>query len=176
MSAREPRGNSAGMCLQKEIRRDEPTVLRRRLTPDRRGVALVEFAMVFPVLTTLLLGTFWIGRAVSVYQALERAAREGARVAVVHPCASCNPGAANDSAIDDAVDDALQAASLDMSNPDLRIEIARNQPLDSSVPPNYQASAVTVTVFYSVHLNIPFTSLKAAKIPLSSRVSMRQEF
>jgi Flp pilus assembly protein TadG len=141
-----------------------------------RGVALVEFALVAPILITILLGTFWIGRAVSVYQALERAAREGARVGITSACASCGSATANDSAIDTAVDNALKAASLDTSNPGLLIVIARDQRLDSNDPANYQSSAIKVTVSYPVQLKIPFTTQRATTITLSSSVSMRQEY
>jgi Flp pilus assembly protein TadG len=141
-----------------------------------RGVALVEFALVLPVLMTILLGTFWIGRAVSVYQALERAAREGARVAIAPTCALCGSNQAKDSVIRDTVKDSLEAASLNSSNPNLSITITPNQALDSSDPVNYRASGVQVTVSYPVQLNIPFTTQSATTVTLSSTVSMRQEF
>jgi Flp pilus assembly protein TadG len=148
---------------------------RRRSTI--RGVALVEFALVFPVVTSLLIGTFWVGRAVSVYQALERAAREGARAAAIAPaCASCAAAAVTDSDVDAIVDDVLKAASIDTSNPDPLVTVARNQPLDLSDPAPYGSSAVQVTVSYPIQLSIPFTSLNAKTITLSSSVSMRQEF
>jgi Flp pilus assembly protein TadG len=136
----------------------------------------VEFALVVPVLTTILIGTFWLGRAVSVHQALERAAREGARVGIAPQCALCGSSSATDASIDAAVNGALTAASLDASNPGLEIVIARNQPLDSNDPANYQSSGVQVTVSYPVQLNIPFTSQRATTINLSSSVSMRQEY
>lgn len=133
-------------------------------------------ALVIPVLMSILIGTFWIGRAVSVYQALERAAREGARVGIAPACASCGGSSASDAQIDGAVNSALTAASLDATNPGLQIVIARNQPLDAGDPSAYQSSGVQVTVSYPVQLNIPFTSLDATTIDVSSSVSMRQEF
>jgi Flp pilus assembly protein TadG len=50
----------------------------------RRGQALVEFALIFPVLVLLLLGIFEVGRLVFAYNTLGNAAREGARVAAVN--------------------------------------------------------------------------------------------
>ena len=141
-----------------------------------RGVTLVEFALVVPILTALLVGTVWIGRAVSVHQALERAAREGARVAIAPQCATCGATTTDEDAVDTAVNRALTAASLDTSNPGLEITVAWNQRLNSGDPVNYQASAVQVTVEYPMQLNIPFTSQRATTINLSSTVSMRQEF
>ena len=49
-----------------------------------RGQALVEFALVFPVLILILLGIFEVGRAVFAYNTIGNAAREGARVAAVN--------------------------------------------------------------------------------------------
>jgi len=164
------------MSPRKESSLNRYAVRLRRSATDERGVTLVEFALVLPILTTLLIGTIWIGRAVSVYQALERAAREGARVAVAPACASCGGATATDAAVDSTVNNALAAASLDTSNPGLEITIARNQRLNSNDPANYQASGVQVTVSYPVQLNIPFTSQRAKTINLSSTVSMRQEF
>lgn len=164
------------MFARKEFFLNRSPVRVGRSTAGERGVTLVEFALVIPILTMILVGTVWIGRAVSVYQALERAAREGARVAVAPGCASCGGTAATDTAVDATVNNALAAASLDTSNPGLEITIARNQRLNSNDPANYQASAVQVTVAYPVQLKIPFTSQSATTINLSSTVSMRQEF
>jgi Flp pilus assembly protein TadG len=55
--------------------------LRRR---SGQGQALVEFALVFPVLVLILLGIFEVGRLVFAYNTLGNAAREGARVAAVN--------------------------------------------------------------------------------------------
>lgn len=149
---------------------------RSRRFPKDRGVTLVEFALVLPILTTLLIGTVWIGRAVSVYQALERAAREGARVAIAPKCASCGGTQATTAAINSAVNNALAAASLDTSNPAKDIDIAWSQSMDNSDPSNYRASGVKVTVSYPVNLNVPFVSQNLTSVTLRSSVTMRQEF
>src|SRR5262245_60642408 len=47
----------------------------------RRGVAIVEFAFILPILVVVLLGVWEIGRMIQVQQVLKNAAREGARVA-----------------------------------------------------------------------------------------------
>jgi hypothetical protein len=46
----------------------------------RRGQAVVEFALVLPVLILLLLGTVEFGRFFDTYLSLQHAAREGARL------------------------------------------------------------------------------------------------
>lgn len=49
---------------------------------SQRSQALIEFALISPVLLLLLFGIVDIGRAVFYYDAVNHAAREGARVAV----------------------------------------------------------------------------------------------
>jgi len=48
-----------------------------------RGQALVEFALVLPLLILIFMGLFDFGRAVFAWNTLSNAAREGARVAIV---------------------------------------------------------------------------------------------
>jgi Flp pilus assembly protein TadG len=50
---------------------------------DERGAALVEAAVVVPLVLLIVTGIFDLGRAYQVYQVLSNAAREGARAAVV---------------------------------------------------------------------------------------------
>jgi Flp pilus assembly protein TadG len=52
------------------------------VTRGQRSQALIEFALVSPVLLLLTFGVVDIGRAVFYYDTLNHAAREGARVAV----------------------------------------------------------------------------------------------
>ena len=54
----------------------------RRL--GRRGQALVEFALILPVLLVILLGTVDAGRLIFAYNAVSNAAREGGRTAIVN--------------------------------------------------------------------------------------------
>ena len=49
---------------------------------SQRSQALIEFALVSPVLLLLLFGIVDIGRAVFYYDTVNHAAREGARTAV----------------------------------------------------------------------------------------------
>jgi Flp pilus assembly protein TadG len=51
---------------------------------DRRGQALVEFALVIPLFLLMLVAIFDLGRAVFAYNTLTNAAREGARLAIVN--------------------------------------------------------------------------------------------
>ena len=60
-------------------RRPAPSLWR----PARRGAAVVEFAVVSPVLILLLLGMIECGRMIMVQQTITTAAREGARTASI---------------------------------------------------------------------------------------------
>ena len=52
------------------------------MKPSQRSQALIEFALVSPVLLLLVFGIIDLGRAVFYYDTLNHAAREGARVAI----------------------------------------------------------------------------------------------
>jgi len=56
-----------------------------------RGQAMVEFAIVAPILFVLILGTIEAGRFVFYYELVNNAAREGSRYAIVHGSLSACP-------------------------------------------------------------------------------------
>ena len=59
--------------------------LAARLAADRRGGAILEFALVLPLLMTLLVGGVDIGRMFYVRQGLEYATEEAARYYMLNP-------------------------------------------------------------------------------------------
>lgn len=59
----------------------EPTLLHHRRRGES-GQAVVEFAIVLPVLILLVLGIMEFGRALSALMVLQNAAREGARYGI----------------------------------------------------------------------------------------------
>ena len=64
----------------------------KRLLRDRDGAAAVEFALVLPLLMTLVFGVFEFGMLWNSYQIITDAAREGARRAVVaNPALASTP-------------------------------------------------------------------------------------
>lgn len=77
------------------------------------GQALVEFALVIPVLLMLILGLFDVARAVWQENTLAYAAREGTRFAIVHGSASDSPATQADHA---AVDAVVRDASVGVAN------------------------------------------------------------
>jgi Flp pilus assembly protein TadG len=54
-------------------------LMQRSARKEKRGQALVEFALVFPLLVLLIFGLIDLGRAVYAQHTLSEAAREGAR-------------------------------------------------------------------------------------------------
>jgi Flp pilus assembly protein TadG len=57
--------------------------MKRPSRHSYRGQALVEFALVLPILVLLLVGVFDFGRAIFAYNSVSNAARSGARMAIV---------------------------------------------------------------------------------------------
>jgi Flp pilus assembly protein TadG len=55
----------------------------RRLRHDTRGQALIEFALILPILLLLVLGILEFGRAWNLAQMMSDVAREGTRRAVI---------------------------------------------------------------------------------------------
>ena len=64
---------------------------RGRESGGDRGQALVEMALMLPVLVLLLVGVFDLGRAVWLSNSLATAVREGTRYGVVHGALSASP-------------------------------------------------------------------------------------
>ncbi len=77
---------------------------------DRKGQALVEFALVFPVMMLILLALFDVGRLVFAYNDITNAARSGARVAIVNQ----GSNVARDATVN-------QATSLDLQTSDVSV-------------------------------------------------------
>jgi len=63
--------------------RDLRNSVRGKYSRNRRGVALVEFAIVIPLVFLFTFGLIEMARLVMVQQALVNAAREGARLAAL---------------------------------------------------------------------------------------------
>jgi Flp pilus assembly protein TadG len=159
------------------------------------GAELVEAALVLPMLLTLLLGIFWMGRAYNLYETITRAAREGARYAVLPSCATCNPanqmteaytsaGTTNSPAcvsnptyeFTNYVAPSLLASDLDPNNTLVQQTfcqqaVVMNPTSDSSS----QQCGVQVSFEYPLQLAIPFTSVNATTINIPTSVTMRME-
>ena len=166
---------------------------------QQTGAELVEFGLILPLLLMLLLGMFWMARAYNVYQTITRAAREGARYAVLPSCASCgntmvdtystlgtiaSPAclANPTNVLTNYVLPSLHASSL--GDPTSGTQVPGGSYCQEAIVMNtattktdstVQQCGVQVNITYPLPITIPFTPLKAATLNISTEVQMRME-
>lgn len=141
-----------------------------------RGADVLESAFVLPVVLTLFLVLFSIGRGWDIYQTMTRAAREGVRQAVTTDCATCTGGGmqyqSSTTIENDVVFPALQAAGLNTGNTTLVNSYHQGiTTLDSSGG----VCGAYITFSYPYELRIPFIPSPITTITLTTRVQMRLE-
>jgi len=140
---------------------------------EEAGAELLEAALVLPVLLMLLLGIVVFGRGWNIYQTITRAAREGAREAVLTPCATCSgPNYNGTDVFTNFIGPAMQADGLDPSK--IKNPSAIYVALDPNDPIPY-ICGVQISFNYPYAMSIPFTTLKYSTINLSTKVQMRLE-
>lgn len=118
-----------------EHARDSRELARR---PGRRraggedGQALVEFALIAPILLVLVFGIFDLGMAWNAYQVITDAAREGARSGVIATGATNQTVAAQ---VEAAVEDAIDRTWLKVENATITVVVdpATRGPLEVDV-------------------------------------------
>jgi hypothetical protein len=89
---------------------------------DQRGVALVEFALVLPLVLLLLFGMIDFGKAINYWNDETHLANEAARQAVVNSCPSCASGEAINDWIRRRADSAeLQKGGSSVASPGLKV-------------------------------------------------------
>jgi Flp pilus assembly protein TadG len=136
---------------------------------DTAGQALVEMALILPVLLILALGVVEFGRAFNAKQAITDAAREGARLAVVN-----DPAITQDS-VTASVRTALTRAGMPAASATVEF--------DKTGPPsgNWRDPGDMQTVYVGMPYRFGFFGplVKAATgsetITLAARVSMRNQ-
>ncbi|SDC72171.1 MULTISPECIES: TadE/TadG family type IV pilus assembly protein [unclassified Candidatus Frackibacter] len=129
-----------------------------QLLRQKRGQALVELALVLPVILLILFGIVEFGRVFHAYLVITNAAREGAREGAISN---------SDSQIQSTVETAVDP-SLDLNN--LNIKISPSQANRS------RGDSVKVEVKYNVDLFTPVvTQLLPDPFPISSASVMRIE-
>lgn len=108
----------------------------KRKQSDRRGAALVEFAIVAPVFLLFLLGSIEIGRALVVQQALTNASCEGARMGTL------------EGDVQSAVNDYLNGVSISGAT----TTVTTN---DMGAPPSDTQVTVSVSIPYAAVSWVP---------------------
>ncbi|MEJ7771774.1 MAG: TadE/TadG family type IV pilus assembly protein [Geodermatophilaceae bacterium] len=119
-----------------------------------RGAAVVEFALIVPVLLLLVLGIAEFGHAYQVQTSLSAAAREGVRVMALQN----DPAAARDTT-------RASAPTLNLTN--AQISVSPGSCAATSTAP---AATATVTVTYQMGF---LTGLFGSGITLTGKGSMR---
>lgn len=116
----------------------------------RRGVAAVEFAAVLPLILTLLVGIWEVGRMIEVQQILTNAAREGARQAAT--------GQYTNSQVQSIVTQYLTVAGMPTTNVKVNVSDLTNPSNDVSQAVYLDNLQVNVTIPYQ-DVSWSFTSL-----------------
>lgn len=119
-----------------------------------KGQAMVEFALVLPLLILIIMGVFDLGRGIYSYNVISNSAREGARYGIVR-CDSLTASLPTSERANVKNTAIAKAIGVDPA------DIAINQDTDIVLSPDCTfGSSLTVTVHYTFHpLTLFFTTL-----------------
>lgn len=141
-----------------------------RAAGERRGQALVEFALVLPLLIVVLVGMFDFGRAIYAYNTISQAARTAARLAIVNQDVSAVRQAAADEAVALDIDPAAVAPATN------RVDVTFRDPASSAACSPIRIGCVAVvTVRYRFAPATPVISSIVGPVDLSASSEMRVE-
>lgn len=131
----------------------------RKVIKSEKGQAMVELALIVPILLLLIFGVVEYGRIFGAYLAVTNGSREGARTATV---------GATDSAISEAVKARTEAMKLDSTK--LTVAITPDSTNRT------RGSSVTVEVTYPVPMYDPFfTTIVGSSYTVKGKTIMRLE-
>ncbi|WP_242846768.1 TadE/TadG family type IV pilus assembly protein [Clostridium homopropionicum] len=106
---------------------------------NQKGQALVEFAIVLPILLMLVMGIIQFGMMLNSYLAIENASREGARAGIV-------------GSTDAEIESLIIASSPSLNPADLTVSLTPSEANRRS------GDTLTVTVTYNYKFTIPIIS------------------
>jgi Flp pilus assembly protein TadG len=148
---------------------------RRRDARPSRGQALVEFSLVLIPFLFLLMGAVDLGRGIYVNNAVAQAAREIARVTVVHPCTGspCTSyGAETQGVIDTqkSMVPGMTQSSVVIVCTDIADTVLAAEPSGFCPPGSFYRVTVTVpfnviTPFLPVPKDFSFSAISHVEIP-----------
>jgi Flp pilus assembly protein TadG len=130
---------------------------------DRRGAAAVEFAVVAPILVTIMMGLIQSGRGYEAKNLLEGAAREGARFACMDRSKFASNGQSTNAKVANDVKNFLSTNGISKSDVTVSIKDADHPTADFNLDdPNNDLKLfqVNVSVKYSA---VSFTTVSASK-------------
>lgn len=127
-------------------------MLRRSRTYSRSGTACVELAVVLPILVTLLLGIWEVGRMVEVTQIISNAAREGVR--------SAANGNVTATQVDTTVKNYLTAAGLNTTGYTVKVYNLTSNPNPAAGAPSDDPNQAARLDHLRVYVTLPFNNVK----------------
>jgi Flp pilus assembly protein TadG len=131
---------------------------------SERGQALVEFALVIPVLLLIFMGILDFGRAIYAYNTLSNAAREGARVAIVDQTVTGGIPVGAQRAAD-------QSTGLGV-NPSTDVDVTYTTPAGTPCPAHSLGCTATVDVRYQFRALTPIIGSIVGPIDLESSTAL----
>src|SRR5262245_59030562 len=148
----------------------------RRPRPPRRGAALVETSLVLCIFLLFLFGILEYARFVMVYQAMQNAAREGARYAI----AVINPDTVPNANVESEVRRRLKGMDRNLNNFSVSVSaiVMRNGAAGTPLANRYDASnndGVVVEINYNYKPALPSFLLMKSSIPIKARCVMYAE-
>jgi Flp pilus assembly protein TadG len=142
---------------------------RLRITKrhTRDGIAAVEFAIVAPILVTIVFGMVQLGRAFEMQTLLDVAAREGARFASIDRTGMTSGQTGNQKLIQD-VKNFLASNGL----PKDQITVTVKSHSDPTSDFNIDDPANDLLLF-DVNVSVPFSAVSLQPVPTSSDYTLR---
>jgi Flp pilus assembly protein TadG len=132
-------------------------MIAMKIIKNENGQALVEFAIILPILLLLIMGIFEFGMLLNSYLTIQNAAREGARLGIV-------------GGTDVEIDSLINSISPTLTPSDLTVSVT---PVEIS---RNSGDTLTVNVTYNYHMTVPIISaLLNNVVPLKAQTSMRIE-
>lgn len=132
-------------------------VMALKCVRNKKGQALVEFAIILPVIMLLLMGMLEFGMMLNTYLELENASREGARTGIV-------------GSTDTDILNRIITISPGLDSKKLTVNITPD------VSQRTSGATLTVEVTYSYQMTVPIISnLFSNPIQLNAQTSMRIE-
>ena len=119
--------------------------IQSRSRSSRPGLAIVEFAMIAPIMVTILIGLWEVARMVEVQQYLVNATREGAR--------QFSTGKKTTTQIQQAVVDYLTAKGITAATTNVTVTSVSN-------PGNTDPTVATQLDQWRVSVSIPFNNVR----------------
>lgn len=125
---------------------------------NEKGQALVEFAIILPILLLLIMGILQFGLLINSYLALENSSREGARLGIV----GCT---------DKDIQNIVMKTAPTLNSNALTINITPSEGSRKS------GDTLTINLTYNYNLTIPIIStLFNNSVTLNAQTSMRIEW